>query len=224
MGAFARLDLQDLAHAEDVGELLRRLEQGPYAGIVHHARRAFEQNPDPFILDAALDHGYYEGLTRHARPLEAGAGTALHGLMAQLIDRINLVWLLRYRFNYGLPPAQVYYLLIGSRYALASTRLQQLAALDSLEAVLDALPSPWHGRLSGARTIPEVFARMEHAAAAHAVQVLRARAPALARAFAYLTLRERDLRAVRTVLRGRHLGLAQADIRLALQRAPGEGM
>ena len=32
MGAFGRLDIQDLAHAEDVGELLRRLEAGPYAG------------------------------------------------------------------------------------------------------------------------------------------------------------------------------------------------
>ena len=224
MGAFGRLDLQDLAHAEDVGELLRRLEAGPYAGIVHHARRAFEQNPDPFVLDAALDHGYYEGLTRRARPLEDIAASALHGLMAQLIDRINLVWLLRYRFNYGLPPAQVYFLLVGSRYPLASARLQQLAALASLEAVLDALPPPWHARLAGAGDIPTVFARMEHAAAEHALHVLRSPAPALARAFAYLMLRERDLRAVRAILRGRHLGLAQADIRLALQRAPHEGM
>ncbi|MFN3545669.1 MAG: V0D/AC39 family V-type ATPase subunit [Thiobacillus sp.] len=224
MGAFGRLDLQDLAHAEDVGELLRRLEAGPYATIVHHARRAFEQNPDPFVLDAALDHGYYEGLTQRARPLEDGTGSALHGLMGQLIDRINLVWLLRYRFNYGLPPAQVYYLLIGSRYTLASARLRELAALDSLEAVLDALPLPWRTRLAGATDIPTVFARMEHAAAEQALSVLRSRAPALARAFAYLSLRERDLRGVRAVLRGRHLGLGQADIRLAVQRAPLEAM
>jgi V/A-type H+-transporting ATPase subunit C len=44
MGAFGRLDVQDLAHAEDVSELLRRLEAGPYAGIVRNARRAFEEN------------------------------------------------------------------------------------------------------------------------------------------------------------------------------------
>jgi len=42
--------------------------------------------------------------------------------MANLIDRINLVWLLRYRFNYKLPPAQVYYLLVGSRYSLPGTQ------------------------------------------------------------------------------------------------------
>jgi V/A-type H+-transporting ATPase subunit C len=239
MGTFGRLDNQDLAHAEDVGELLRRLEAGPYAGIVRHARRAFEQTHDPFNLDAALDHGYYEGLTLRARPLEDAVGEPFFSLMANLIDRINLVWLLRYRFNYKLPPAQVYYLLVGSRYSLPSSRLQALAAADSLAAVLAALPAAWQTQLSGAYDstwasahsgsesfrvtgIPGVFARMEHAAAAQAQRVLRSRAPGIARAFAYLILRERDLRAVRAVLRGRQLGLAAADIRRALQHPPAE--
>ena len=222
MGTFGRLDNQDLAHAEDVGELLRRLEAGPYAAIVRRARRAFEQSQDPFSLDAALDHGYYEGLTLRAQPLEDTVGAPFRSLMANLIDRINLVWLLRYRFNYKLPPAQVYYLLVGSRYSLPGSRLQELAALDSLEAVLDALPSALQSQLTGVTDIPGVFARMEHAAAEQALRMLRSSAPDIARAFAYLILRERDLRAVRAVLRGRHLGLAAADIRQALQRAPAE--
>jgi V/A-type H+-transporting ATPase subunit C len=220
MGSFGRLDYQGLAHAEDVGELLQRLEAGPYASIVRHARRAFELSNDPFNLDAALDREYYEGLILRARPLEETMGLSLRGLMANLIDRINLVWLLRYRFNYKLPPAQVYYLLVGSRYSLSSSRLQELAALDSLEAVLAALPAPWQARLSGVTEIPGVFTRMERIAAEQAQRTLRSRAPDIARAFAYLILRERDLRAVRAVLRGRRLGLGEAEIRLALQRAP----
>jgi len=222
MGAFGRLDIQDLAHAEDVGELLRRLEAGPYAGIVRHARRAFEQSHDPFSLDAALDRGYYEGLTARAQPLEETVGAPFRSLMANLIDRINLVWLLRYRFNYKLPPAQVYYLLVGSRYSLSGKQLQQLAAQESLEAVLAALPPTWQARLHGATDIPDVFARMEYAATDQALRVVHSSAPAIARTFAYLILRERDLRAVRAVLRGRHLGLADADIRQALQRTPAE--
>ena len=219
MGSFGRLDNQDLAHAEDAGELLRRLEAGPYAGIVRRARRAFEQSHDPFSLDAALDRGYYEGLVQRAQPLEDTLGAPFRGLMANLVDRINLVWLLRYRFNYRLPPAQVYYLLVASRYSLSGTRLRELAALDSLEAVLAALPAAWRTQLPGAADIPAVFARMEHAATGQALRVLRSRVPEIARAFAYLILRERDLRAVRAVLRGRHLGLPDDDIRLALRRA-----
>ena len=224
MGAFGRLDTQDLAHAEDVLDLLLRLETGPYASIVRHARRAFEQNHDPFSLDAALDRAYYEGLALRAQPLEQTAGAPFRRLMASLIDRINLVWLLRYRFNYKLPPAQVYYLLVGSRYSLSGTKLQHLASLDSLEAVLAALPTAWQVRLKGSTDIPSVFARMESSAAEQAQRVLHSAAPAIARTFAYLILRERDLRAVRAVLRGRHLGLAEADIRQALQHQHAEVM
>jgi V/A-type H+-transporting ATPase subunit C len=220
MGTFGRLDNQDLAHAEDVGELFRRLEAGPYALIVRRARRTFEQSHDPFSLDAALDRGYFEGLIQRARPLEESMGTPFRSLMANLIDRINLVWLLRYRFNYRLPPAEVYYLLVGSRYNLPSTRLGELAALGSPEAVLASLPAAWQARLSDVADIPAVFATMEHAAAEQAMRVLRSRAPGVARAFAYLILRERDLRAVRAVLRGRRLGLAHDDIRLALRHEP----
>jgi V/A-type H+-transporting ATPase subunit C len=223
MGTFGRLDNQALAHAEDVGELLRRLEEGPYAGIVRPARRAFEQSRDPFSLDAALDRGYYDGLILHAQPLEKTAGESFRSLMADLVDRINLVWLLRYRFNYKLPPAQVYYLLVGSHYSLPGTRLQHLAALDSPQAVLAALPPAWQARLSGVTDIPGVFARMEHAAAEQAQRLLHSRAPGIAHAFAYLILRERDLRAFRALLRGRHLGLPARDIRQALRRPAEAG-
>jgi V/A-type H+-transporting ATPase subunit C len=98
--------------------------------------------------------------------------------------------------------------------------LRELAALDSLEAILAALPAPWQALLADATDIPGVFARMEYAAADQAQRILRSSAPDIARAFAYLILRERDLRGVRAVLRGRHLGLADTDIRLALQRSP----
>lgn len=222
MGTFGHLDMQDLAHAEDVTELLRRLEAGPYAGIVRHARRAFEEGRDYFLLDAALDRGYYEGLVQHAKAMADEGGTSLDKLMGPMIDRINLVWLLRYRFNYHLPPAQVYYLLVGSSYSLSSSRLRQLATLGSVEAVLEALPEPLRGRLQGVTRIPDVFVRMDAHAAEFAAQVLRSRAPALCRAFAYLLLRERDLRSVRAILRGRHLGLAPRDIRGAMY-LPAEG-
>ncbi|HNQ04447.1 MAG TPA: V-type ATPase subunit [Thiobacillaceae bacterium] len=216
MGTFGHLDMRDLAHAEDVGELLRRLEAGPYAGIVRQARQAFEESRDPFLLDAVLDRGYYEGLVQRARALDDRGGVSLRRLMGPLIDRINLVWLLRYRFNYRLPPARVYFLLVASSYGLPSSRLRELAALGSVEAVLEALPEPLRASLRGISDIPGVFARMEAEAAKLAGRVLHARAPAVCRAFAYLILRERDLRSVRAILRGRHLGLTQADIRAAL--------
>ena len=213
-----RLAVHDIVGGDDdreewgePGELERMVND-----IVRPARRAFEESHDPFILDAALDRSYYEGLEHRAMPLESIAGQSFRRLMSSLIDRLNLVWLMRYRFNYKLPPAQVYFLLVASRYTLSSAQLRKLATLGSQEEVLSALPESLRGLLAGVDSIPEVFARMEHGTIDCTRKVLHAGGPAIARAFAYLILREHDLRAVRAVLRGRLLGLPEADIRLAM--------
>jgi V/A-type H+-transporting ATPase subunit C len=219
MGAFGRLDMQELAHTEDMNELFRRLEAGPYASIVRPARRAFAETHDPFLLDAALDRGFYEGLEQRALPLESAAGASFRRLMGALIDRINLVWLLRFRFNYGLPPSQVYYLLMASRYSLPASQLRRLAALDTLEAVLEALPERLHGLMQGVTGIAEAYNRLERAGAEDARKVLHSGSPPISRAFAYLLLRWRELRSVRAVLRGRHLDLPTTKIHLAMYDA-----
>ncbi len=216
MGPFARLDLDSLVHAEDETELFRRLESSPYADIVRHALRAFEESRDPFILDATLDRVYYEGLVRRAKSLDSQVGRDLGVLMADLIDRINLVWLLRYRFNYELPAAQVYYLLVGTGYRLSGELLQKLVTQPSMEAVMAQLPAPMAGTLEGARSIVDVFRRLEGVAKHHATRVLAIGANALERAFAYLILREQNLRAVRAIMRGRHLRLPVDNIQQAI--------
>jgi V/A-type H+-transporting ATPase subunit C len=216
LGPFARLDLASLVHAEDVDELLRRLENGPYTFIARNARLAFEQSRDPFMLDATLDRTYYESLAQQARALESEAGKPLQDLMAGLIDRVNLVWLLRFRFNYNLPPAQVYYLLPGRGYRLTDAVLQELVALTSLEGVLQALPPALKKIAGAAREIPEVFMRLERAASLTARKILGSQAHVLARCYAYLILRERDLRRARAVSRGYYLGLNADSMRAAL--------
>jgi V/A-type H+-transporting ATPase subunit C len=216
LGPFATLPMEDLLRSEDPAELLRRLESTSYAGLARFARRAFEGSHQLFDLDAALDRRYYHGLVMLARPLEKSLGDGFVTLMSDLIDRVNLAWLLRYRFSYGLAPAQVYYLLIPGGYRLSGATLKYLSRLAGFEEVLAALPGAMHGWLARARTPHEVFRLLEARARDDAYNVLRSRAPAFARAFAYLLLRERDLRQVRAVLKGRHLGIPADTIRQAL--------
>lgn len=216
MGPFARLDLDSLVHAEDETELFRRLESSSYADIMRHALRAFEESRDPFILDATLDRAYYEGLVRRAKALDGQVGRDLSVLMADLIDRINLVWLLRYRFNYELPAAQVYYLLVGRGYRLSGQLLQKLVTQPSMEAVMAQLPGHMARTLEGARSIVEVFRRLERVSRHNAARILAIGTNALERAFAYLILREQNLRTVRAIMRGRHLRLPLDNIEQAI--------
>lgn len=212
MGSFARLDGEALAHTEDLPELFRTLEVGSYAAIARQARLAFEESHDPFLLDAALDRAYYEGLARHAKALEVEQGADFARLMGSYIDRINLVWLLRYRFNYHLPPAQVFYLLVNAHYGLSLSLLKTLAAKADIAAVLSALPEALHARLAEATEISEVARRMEQRRLLLAENILRKSGQSFTRAFAYLMLRERRLRDVRAILRGRQLRLPLSAI------------
>lgn len=216
LGFLASLPLEELLQTEDVGELLRRLETTHYADIVRFARRAFEAQPRLFDLDAALDRRFYHGLVELARQQEAVLGKGFRSLMELLIDRINLVWLLRYCFLYKLPSSQVFYLLVPSHYRLSSGILRDLAVRDRLEEVLAALPQPYREWLSESDSVYKVFTILEGKSARAAHAVLHSNAPGFARAFAYLVLRERDLRMVRAALKGRAIGLNAQTIRQAM--------
>lgn len=216
LGFMTSLPVEELLQTEDVGELLRRLETTHYTDIVRFARRAFEAQPRLFDLDAALDHRYYHGLVELARQHEKDLGPGFRSLVEMLIDRINLVWLLRYRFLYQLPASQVYYLLVSSHYRISSSLLKELSVINRFEDVLAALPQPYRGWLAEANSVYKVFTIMESKAASTAQSVLRSNAPAFARAFAYLILRERDLKRVRAALKGQAIGLDAQTIRQAM--------
>lgn len=216
MGPFAMLPVEDLLRTEDVAELLARLETGRYPDIARQARQVFEEQRELFALDTTFDQRYYSGLVRRAAAIETDAGTDFKSLMAAVIDTLNLVWLLRYRFAYQLAASQVWYLLIPTHYRLSSATLQALAQLNRFEEVQPAIPEPFQGWLAGARTPNDVSGILELHTAELARKIVRRSPSPLARAFAYLLLREQDLRSVHVVLKGRSIGIDPAIIRAGL--------
>lgn len=215
MGPFASLPTDDLLRTEDVAELLRRLEGTPYSDIARQARIIYEERHDVFALDAAVDRRYYAGLAKRARAVERDEDGDLRRLMGIIIDRTNLLWLLRYRFAYALAPAEAYYLLIPTGYRLSGRDLLALSQLGSFEEVLQHLAEPFQSLLASARNTTDVAVILDQEMARTAHEVLRHAAFSLARVFAYLVLREKDLRQVRGVIRGRHLKMSPGLIRRA---------
>jgi V/A-type H+-transporting ATPase subunit C len=120
-------------------ELLRRLERTPYADS--RARRPLERGEALFAPDAALDRRYYAGLARLGRATDSGPRQLLGELVGSIVDRVNLVWLLRYRYAYNLPAAQAYYLLIPASHRLLPQHMQQLAQCASFADAIGSLPS-----------------------------------------------------------------------------------
>ncbi len=215
MGPFARLPIEELLRTEDVTELLRRLEGTPYADIARQGRRIYDEQHEPFALDAAVDRQYYAGLVKRAREAEGG-GDPLRALVGNLIDRINLLWLLRYRFAYGLPAGETYYLLIPAAYRLGGTELQRLSQLGSFEEVIANVPPPWGPLLEGAPNAAEVTLRLERDTWRLARDIMARGVFTTARAFAYLILREKELRQIRALVKGKRLAVAPELVREAM--------
>lgn len=212
LGRFSVLDYDRLVATEDIAELLRQLAETPCAGAARQVRHALATSAAPFHLDAILDRYYHTTLMAKAA---ASGSNGLQRLAGTLTDAKNLVWLLRYRFRYALSPTDTYFVLTPAGELLDQRALSRLVGLESLEQVLAALPATLATALAGADTPTEVERRLD----AHSMAVARELLPrarfVVARAFAYLILRELDMLRLLAVLRGKALGLDSESIRYA---------
>ncbi|MEW7978049.1 MAG: V-type ATPase subunit [Candidatus Sedimenticola endophacoides] len=206
---------KQLLATEGVAELLRQLDEGHYSDIARQVRRVYEEKNEPFSLDAAIDQRYYTALLKQARATESADRDDLLRLIGTLIDHQNLMWLLRYRLNYNLPPTVTYYLLIPFGRQLQRDRLKQLVNLNTLEEVIDALPETLAAPLTQAGDIEMVRRRMGARTLEGVRHQLRYSKSALTRSLAYLVIREADLKKVFAIIQGRILNLDQEMIRQA---------
>lgn len=212
VGHFATLPLEHLLGTEDVSELLRQLENGLYGNIVRPARRVFEKEHQLYSLDAAIDRHYLLGLMQRVRALSSSQRQFLLPLFSILMDRFNLLWLLRYRFNYHLSAAETYYLLVPTPYLLNKGRLQHLVEFNTLSEVLAHLPNPLSHWLAETNNIFSVDQRLITEIRRLAMQTLQWRSFTLAKVFAYILLREMEMRRVMAIIKGRRLQLNRHTI------------
>ncbi|MCW8891025.1 MAG: V-type ATPase subunit [Sedimenticola sp.] len=206
---------EQLLRTENVPELLRQLEQTPYEGIARQARRVFEEKNESFSLDVTIDQRYYTGLVKHARACDSTDQPPLLRLIGALIDRQNLPWLLRYRLNYQRSPTETYYLMIPSGRQLQSDLLKRLVNLQSIEEILQALPSPLKENLAECATIMSIELAMGERLSHQARRCLSFSPSAVTRSLAYMMLRELDLKRVFAIIQGRILKLNESLIREA---------
>lgn len=219
LGPFATLPLDDLLGTEDPAELLRRLDDTPYADIARHARRTLEEQQDLFTVDADIGRRYYMGLQRRAREIGMDQRQSVTELTGFVLDRVNLLWLLRYRFAYDLSPAKTYYLLVPSTRLMTADHLQTLVQLSSPEEVQEALPAHMKRWIEGANTITEIDDRLERMTRQVAAAALNDTRYPLARAYAYLLMRQIEMRQILAIVKGRRLRFSPELIRAAARTA-----
>ena len=205
LGSLGSLPLQELVNTESVAEFLRHLQSTDYGVLAYQARKTFEAQRSLFDVEATLDAHYFHQLMYLATLWEGEQGRQCRLLLRTYLDQFNLIALLRFRLTYALSPPHTYFLLAPAGRYLPSELLQQLAQQSSLRHVMDALPQPLHDALAHADSIEDAENIMRQRTRHQASQILRHQHFSMARAFAYLYLREQQLRLLHTVLKGRML-------------------
>ncbi len=216
-----RLPHETLLHAENVLEMLRLLERGSYATIARQARRVYEEKNEPFSLDAAIDRLYYAGLAKYVQTSVVTDKPGLKHLVSTLIDRQNILWLVRYRFAYDFTPSKAYYLLIPSGGYLNRQKLMQLSNLESFEAMIEELPASLSRLLQHTNNSMQIRQQLDLHVSREARKLIHTSPCVVVAALAYLIAREKDLRRLFAIIQGRLLELDQAIIEEAVGSGTG---
>jgi V/A-type H+-transporting ATPase subunit C len=210
---------RELFRAESAQELLRILEQTQYGLIARQAREVYEQRRDPFALEAAIDQRYYSEMTRALMQFDSASLQPLRRVLGALLDQVNLIWMLRFRFSYHLTPSETFFYLVPSFRLLHRERLLELVNIDNFEQLIAALPSPLDEELAGSRSLIEVQQRVARLTAGEMHRVLAYSSSGVARALAYLILREREVRLLFSLVQGRLLALPDDLLDMGLELA-----
>lgn len=204
---FLSLNHDELLNTDNVPELLRHLQKTRYARLATQALRQYEERPDPFLLDATLDQEFYSELSNRAQQLAGVDHSETLNLIGRIVDRHNLVWSLRYRFNYGLQPSEVLYLAIDGGRVLNRSLLQHVLQADTLHEALRLLPSHLLSHRDMPTEITLIEAAMREELSAYAARAMRRSPSALTSVLSYLVLRHGDITKLYAIMHARVFGL-----------------
>jgi len=216
MGDLETLPFKQLLQADDILEMLRILDETIYSSMSRQARRLFEQHNDPFFVNASIDQRYFNDMANSINWMAKTDKLWLNKLLGLIIDRHNLIWLIRYRFTYDLKAPETWYLLTPGGQYLSSSTLYILVNLDSADQVFEHLPTPLIKMIGDRRNLFDVELALENVIEEQTWEVLRQQESMIACALAWLILREKQLLRVRGILKGRELSLDSDVVSFAM--------
>lgn len=207
------LPTEALLHCANVEAALDLLEKTSLQHWIRAARRLYERDPTLFGLDSALDRLYYPEVWQQLGKLDSADREAIQKLVSLEIDQLNLLWLLRYRLNYHLSPAETYYLLVPVTGQITDNQLKELVQQDSLPAVVARIKNNvLRDVVSQCESIWQVEVALWRHRASVARRMLREAVFTLGEALAFLLLKVVEVRDLVAVWEGTNLGVGREEI------------
>lgn len=147
LGALSRLPVDAILEARQVPAAVDLLNKTVFHAPLVHALALFRTQDRLFPLEITADMAAFRLLADRIgklRGIDRNTATRLAGAFA---DGVNLSWLVRFRWMYGLSPEEIinYSLPLGRHITLRD--IGALARTADLPAFLEVLPHPYRGAL-----------------------------------------------------------------------------
>ncbi len=151
-----RIPWQDLWALDDISQVEARLGRSIFAQALRFAYPQFQAQGILFPLEIAVDHACFHWIRRSVAALSQGDYRAVHMVLGPFIDFINISWIIRLRWSYGLQPEQIvnYSLAGGSLIRLREIGL--LVQAKDTKEFINRLPARVRQHIKGVIALEEV--------------------------------------------------------------------
>ncbi|MDX9786939.1 MAG: V-type ATPase subunit [Desulfobacterales bacterium] len=151
LGTLSRLPVAALLEARQVPVAVDLLKKTVFHAPLVHALVLFRTQDRLFPLEIAVDMAAFRLLADRISGLRGIDRKTAAGLAGVFTDGVNLSWLVRFRWIYGLSPEEIInYSLPGGHY-ITLHDIGNLARVSDLPAFLAALPHPYRSALEKVR-------------------------------------------------------------------------
>jgi V/A-type H+/Na+-transporting ATPase subunit C len=164
LDSMTRLPLEDLLalRREQVTKAADLLKPTLFHAPFLLAMPQFKAQGNLFPLEIAVDRSALDHIVESMKAIGIFAQKEAKELTGELIDWVNLTWLVRFRHVYGLSPEETINYTVRGGYRLGIRELGAIARTTDLSTFVAAAPEPYRavlGEADGWRAIPILFQR-----------------------------------------------------------------
>jgi V/A-type H+/Na+-transporting ATPase subunit C len=196
LGILSRLPVEAILKARQIPAAVDLLKKTVFHAPLVHALALFRTQDRLFPLEIATDMAAFRLLVdriRNLRGIDRKTADRLAGVFA---DGVNLGWLVRFRWMYGLSPEEIinYSLPLGCHMTLHD--IADLARAADLPAFLVAMPHPYRGALEMVRQWRQVQPFFQTWLVAELYRVFRKDPFHIGLPLSYILLKEMEVKAL----------------------------
>ncbi len=207
------IDLVSLTEAENLQDLISRLEGSVYHGLL--SRLADKEDTGVFDYELQLDLFYFRSVWNvKTKVLTKAEQKVLSECFGCRLDLTNIQWIYRSKKYYTLPEADIYALLIPVRYRLKADQVRRMVEAATLDEFYQALKDTPYGKLPDLNLDEKPDVELLYHQILNRIynNTSRKNPYSIAVLDSYLYFKELEMRKIITTLEGIRYGLGSNDI------------